>query len=679
MTKAIKWIVKTVIALAAFIVILLVGGFAMLNTSWLQQEMLNRVQTALTEKLQTKIEIDSVSIDLLTLDAKLYGLCVEDRQQRKMLQLGFLKADVDVMALLYDEVRVEEVKIEGVKAELHKVPKDSLSPDTIANFQFVIDVFKADKKKQKTDSIKPKPKGGKKTVTFIMNKLTAKYIDVAFNQDSIHLGSLQYTQPRHGSPKGKIEHLKGRWERYNKKGELVTNEAEISLLEYTEQDGQRLADLKRLHFKTNNHRPRKNASKPKRGFFDVGHFNIWADLKLAVDRIEKGTVHGWLRECTARDTISGIDIRKLQCEVTANKDGMRLEDVQIQQGEGTQLHFVRGDLHFPNKKKGTKLSYFTSTIGGKVVLKDISRTFAPVLSHFTLPLTLSVRMEGDGEGMRFRDVNITRPNGMLNIKASGYITGLKNKYDLKVHFDVHETTVKDGEKERLINQFVVKKFMMKQLDALGTIHYTGSFNVVWKKEEFQGTLRTEPGIIKFYFALDENNKYVIGHASTPRLNIGQVMDMPDIGPVAASADFKIDISKPRTAMMRRKLGGKLPICEITAHVDTASYKFIKVTNADVKIVSNGAIAEGYLKAPGKLADLSCTFSFTNTNEMKKTKIKPGIRFHLFDKDDEETKLKKQAEKEARKAAKEEEKAARKAAKAEKKAAKAAEKGCPQSC
>lgn len=673
MGKALKWIVRTVVALVAVIILLLVGAFAMLNTSWLQKELLTRATTLLTEKLETKVEIDSVSIDLLTLDAKLYGLMVEDRQQRKMLQLEFLQADVDVLALLDDEIRVSKAKVEGIQAELHKLPKDSLSPDTVANYQFVIDAFKSDKKKAKKAT--PDSAGvKKKKLAFIMNRVSAERINVKFNNDSVGLDKLVLEQTRHGSPQGKVEGLRGKWERYNKKGYLVTNTVLLTRLDYHEEEGNRMIDIHRLNFKTNNHHPRKNASKPKRGFFDVGHFNLWANLKVNIDRIENGTVHGWLKEFTAQDTISGIDITKLQCEVTANKEGMRLEDVAIKL-KNTELHFVRADMKFPNKKKGTKLSYFTSTIGGRVILKDISRAFAPVLRNFELPLDLSVRMDGDAEGMRFHDVVVSRPNDLLKIKAKGFITGLKNKYDLKVHFDVKETIVKGNEKERIINQFVVKKFMMKQLHALGTLHYKGSFDVVYKREEFQGVVNTKAGAINFFFALDEKNKYVLGRANAVNIKLGEVMDMPDIGPVTATANFKFDISKPRTAIMRRKLGGKLPIGEVTANVAEASYKFVKVTDVDVKIVSNGAIAEGSLKTPGKFADLSCTFSFTNTNEMKKTKIKPGIRFHLFDKkktSDEDEAAKKQ-QKEDEKKRKAEEKAAKKAAKAEAKAARKAAK------
>lgn len=675
--RAIRIAVGVLVALA---VVLLGGGFYMLHTEWLQQKLKTKALDLLTEKLQTRVTLDSVSVSLLTMDAELFGLNVEDRQQRKMLVMDYLQADVDLWPLLDGDIRVTEAKVQGLKAELHKVRKDSLSPDTVANFQFVIDAFKKDKKKAKAPKDSVSMKAKKKKLELIVNKFTAERIALTYNEDSVTLDRLRFTMPRHGAPKGSIEGLHGRWERTNKKGELVTHEALVTLLDYHEEDGERLVSLERVNFRTNNHRPRKNASKPKRGFFDVGHFNVWADLKLSIDRIAGDTVHGHLREMTARDSIMGIDIRKLQCEVTATKRGLRLEDVQIQQGEGTTLHFVRGDLMFPNKKTGEKLRYFTSTIGGTALLKDISRPFAPVLRKFSLPLMLSVRMEGNDDSMNFYDIVVTRPRQALTIKAKGRITGLKNKYDLRVHFDVNSMNTNAKEAITIINQFAVKKFMMEQLNALGNIRYKGSFNVLYKKEEFQGALSTRHGGLTFYFALDENNKYLSGWAQSTHLDIGKIMNMRDIGPVEAKANFKFDISKPRTALMRRRLGGKLPIGEVTAHVNHASYKFVKVSNVDVKIVSNGAIAEGSVMAPGSFADLSCTFSFTNTKEMQKMKIKPKVRFNLFRKKTEAEKAARAEEKAARKAAKEaekadkaKEKAARKAAKEKEEAAEAKEK------
>ena len=629
----IKRFVGIATALTGLLVVLLAGGFALLNSQWLQQKMLGKAAGLLTEKLQTRVGIDSVSIDLLTLDAKLYGLTVEDRQQRPMFGLQFVQADVDIHALLWShEIRITEARLEGVKAELHKAPKGTQSPDTVANYQFLLDAFKTDKKPQQTDTTAADSK--QKKLTFSMSTLTAERIDVTYNEDRFHLGLLQFSQLPQGSYNGRIEHLETSWERVNKKGIQVSHRAEIGLLEYAERDGERLADLKGVHFATDNHRPRKNKGRPKHGAFDVGHLNLWGDMKLRVDSIATGRAHGYISDCTVSDTLTGIDIRQLHSEVAVEGNTLTLKDMHLQQGT-TVLSFKEGRLRLPNKREGTTLHYSASAIKGTVVLKDIARPFAPVLGGFTLPLQLSTRMDGDDEGIRFHDVVVKRPNNLLTVKASGRITNLKDKYKLKVHFDIQKATFKEGEKERVINQFQVKKYMMKQLHALGTVHYSGAFNVLWKKEEFQGTLHTEPGNVSFYFALDEMGKYLHGKASTEGLDIGRIMDMPDIGAVAASARFKFDISKPRTAMMRWKLGGKLPIGEMTAHVDEASYKFIKARNLDVQIASNGAIAEGSLCAPRKLADMNFDFSFTKTNEMKKMKVKPRLKLNILRKSNKE--------------------------------------------
>lgn len=665
MGRLAKWFMKTVLGLLGIVIVFMLGGFALLNTSWLQGKLLDKAVTLLTDKLQTRVEIDSVSIDLLTLDAKLYGLMVEDRQQRKMLQMDYLKADVDILRLMTDEIRISEAKIEGLHAELYKLPRGTNSPDTIANYQFVIDAFKSDKQKKapaaQPDSVAPKK--GKK-LALVMDRVTAERIDVKYNQYAFSLGKLDLSLPKGGLPNAEVEQLQAQWSRTNKKGWLVDHQAVIERLSLYQRDSLKVVEINRLHFSNNNHHPRKNSGKPKRGFFDAEHFNLWANLSLEIDHVAKDSIHGRLVKATARDTIMGIDIRDLHSDITFIDNTLHLRDFLVRQ-INTTLQFDRAVLHLPNKKLGTKFTYSTSTIKGHTILKDISRPFAPVLRNFSLPVDLRVRMEGDAEIIRFHDAVVTRPNNMLLVKAKGFVTGLKDKYQLNVHFDIDEATIKGGEKERLINQFVVKKFMMKQLHALGTLHIRGGLNVRWKKEEFMGVVNTQAGTINFNFALDELNKYVFGKASAKHLELGKVMDMPDIGPVSATADFKFDISKPRTAIMRRKLGGKLPIGEVTAHVEEASYKFVKTKNLYCKMVSNGAIAEGMLKAPGSFATLSCEFSFTNTNEMKKTKIKPGLRLHLFDKgkSEEERQLKAQqraAEKERREA----ERAQRRAAKAQ---------------
>ena len=412
----------------------------------------------------------------------------------------------------------------------------------------------------------------------------------------------------------------------------------------------------------------------------VGHFDINASLNADITKAIGDSILITINQCSALDKGSGLMLKSLTANVLVSKGIANLSDVVIQL-PNTQLQFANGTIQLPSKKLERPLEFSTSPISGRVILKDIARPFAPVLSKFNIPLSLRVNFSGNAEQLKFQNVSVGTEDKQLSISANGSITGLKDKHQLAVRFHVNKMIAKGGSKERIINQFPVKKFMMKQLHNLGTIHYTGDFSVLWKKETFQGLLNTVGGRINFNFSLDELNKYVYGTARTDSLMLGKVMDMPDIGKIACKANFKFDISKPRTAKMRQQKGGKLPIGQVDAEVYEAKYKKIKVRDIVANIQSDGAVAEGNITMKGGRVDLLCSFSFTNTNEMRKTKIKPGIRFHKLSEEKraekEEKKAAKRAEKEEKKAAKrvekEEKKAAKQAEKAEKKAAKQAEK------
>ena len=676
MKSVFKWFLRAVIALIVLVILLLVVGFFVVNSNSFQNKMLQRADAMLEEKLQTRVDIDSISFNLLTLNAELYGLYIEDRQHRPMLRADLLKANADLLPIIIDGVvRVNEARLQGIRAEIHHIPHDSI--DSIPNYKFILDAFKRDHNPNQKE-LRKELKKKKQKIAFAMSRLTAEKIDVHFNHYHFSLGALAFKESK-GKLGVNIERLSAKWNRTNKKGWQVSHSATIaSIALRSERAGEVLADINGLHFSNDNHHPRKNAGKPKRGFFDAEHVNAYADLKLTVDYNKLDSVFGRLTECTVRDTIMGVDIRDLHTDFLYNKEGLHLRDFFVQQ-VNTTLRFDKGFIQLPSKKTGRPFTFRTSFIKGRAILKDISRPFAPVLKDFTEPLNLSVRFSGEADCLRFNDVRVSTDDKQLQVAAKGTITGLKDKTQLRVHFDIDRMTAKGGSKERIIKQFPVKRFMMKQLHALGTLHYTGSFNVLYKKEEFQGRLGTAAGALNFYFALDENNKYLSGRVSTDSIEIGHVMDMKDIGPVAATATFKVDISKPRTAIMRKRLGGKLPIGEVHAHVTRASYKFVRTRDLTVHIVSDGAVAQGSLDAPGKWMDLSCTFSFTNTNEMQKTKINPKMKLRLFGKsdmtDEEKAQLKaaKQAEKAQKKAQKQEEKAARKAQKQQDKAALQAEK------
>ena len=659
MKKTFLTLLKIFGGLVAFCVALVVGAVFLLNTDSFQNKLLQKATEMLSDKLQTRVQIDHVSVGLFSQDLRLYGLDVEDQQQRKMLQLDTLSVDVDVLPLLRHEIRISEVKVKGVRALLLKP-----SPDSVANYQFVIDAFKKDK--SGTEGVEREAKAEeceeKEKLSLAIDRGRLEHIHVTYNNQQYDLGVLEYKLSGDGQHVAAIRQLQRQWVAHTKHGD-VDNRLIVGLLNVVYAPDRRHVSLEEANFTTDGHRPRKNAGKPKRGFFDADHLDIMASLQADITHADKDSVAFNVTRLHAIDKGSGLNLDDLQMKGAVSHGVAYLNDVNIKL-PNTQLRFDYGQIQLPSKKQGRTLSYQASPIKARVLLKDIAKPFAPVLGNFNLPLDLSVRFSGTDQDMHFRDVIVGTTDKQLTVKASGSITGLKDKQQLAVRFHVDRMVAKGGSKERVISQFHVKKFMMKQLHNLGTIYYTGDFAVLWKKEVFQGLLSANGGRINFQFALDEQNKYVTGMARTDSFLLGKEMDMPDIGKIACKANFKFDISKPRTARMRRQKGGKLPIGQVDAEVYEAQYKSpvsakrqVKVRNVVASIKSDGAIAEGDLTVKGKRVDVLCSFSFTNTNEMKKTKIKPGVRFHKLSDTD-------RAAKEVRKQQKADEKAQQKQRKAE---------------
>lgn len=686
--RVLKWVGGTLLG----IVLLLVVAVLLLNTSMVQGRLVEEAVGVLKEKLQTEVKVGKFQVRLIGQDVRLEDVEIEDQQHRKMFILKELGVELDLRRLLDREIRITDAKVKGLEAHLYKD-----STDTVANYQFFIDAFKKKHKPKVKEEKKDTVKKQKMNIDFDQVKL--EDIKLTYNKESASLGGLFIRKDQNDMMVGEVHDLASSWVKKTKKGPVDTR-LHIGTIRLSNQDGQHQLNITGIRYITDNGKPRKNFNKPKRGFFDVGHFDLLAEMDVNVLYTGKDSVVAEIVRFQAQDSVSGIDVRKLKARVEANKQVAHVKQFSISL-PNTTLRFDEATLQLPSKKKGRKLAYSTSLITGTTLLKDISRVFAPVLKNFTEPLYLQTTMTGNDEGMQFNNVKVHTKQKDLTISAKGYITGLKDKYKLHVHFDVNRMTAQGGSKERIISHFPVKKFMMKQLHNLGTIGYVGTFDVLWKREQFAGVLTTKPGNINFSFALNENTKYVEGTVRTDSFELGQAMGMPDLKKVACMATFKFDISKPRTAIMRKKVGGKLPMGEIYAEVYEAKYKLLHVRNTVATIKSNGAVAEGEIDVRGKRVDVLCSFSFTNTNEMQKTKIKPKLKFHPFSEtikvkrkasevnqasyltDAElkaarkaqraEDEVVRKAEKAARKAQREEEKAARKAQRDEEKAALQAEK------
>ena len=576
MKRIIILTLKILGGLVALVVVLLVAVFIYINSSAGQQRLLRFATDLLQDKLETKVQIDSVSVNFGTLDVNLIGLDVEDRQQRPLLQTDRIAVSIDKKKLLTHRVEVESAHIDGLRAQVH-TPKDSA-----ANYQFIIDAFKTDKTKTQE---KPKSK----------NQLV---LDI----HKLHLSNI-YVE-HHG---------------VTKKGYNQTTTFALTDLLLKSKGSKYAVVVDNLRFATDNHQSRKNTNRPKRGFFDAGHLDVTASMEMMVNHYGKDTVHVSLTKCMARDSITGFDVKDLHFDVGINKTTAYVSNLELQH-LNTKLSFDSATIQLPSKKHGRKLEYATTMISGSTLLKDIARPFAPALSRFSIPLHFKVLMSGTDSTMHFRKAHVNTADQKLKVDANGDITHLQEKEKLFIRFNVSKMSTDATTAQKIINQFVVKKFMMRQLNNLGAIGYKGSFDVLYKMEKFRGVLSTSKGNLGFNLTLNEKTKYITGSVRTKGFRLGQVVEMKDIGDVGFGADFCFDYSKPRTARVRRLRGGKLPIGWVNVKGASASYKKIRMSDINATIKSDGVVAQGHIEQRKKLTDLLCDFTFNNTDSIHKMKI-----------------------------------------------------------
>ena len=558
---------RFLLAILAVIVALLLLAMIVFRSSYVQNKIIGMATEAISKELQAEIQIKRVSLNLFGQRASIQGIRLKDQHRRELLLVKEVWGNFRLLPLLQGRVEMKELRIEGVDALLYK-PNDGPP-----NYQFLLDATKKDKKK-----------GGSAFKVDLQHAI-AKKVHVRYNGEDYLLEQAVYSFWRN----------------------------------------QRHVDVKGLHFKTDNHKLRKNTNKPYRGAFDAGHMDVVADIGVDILRADKDTVSLALTQCCLTDTIAGFDIHDMTGKILISGKHIHLSDVTFQQ-ISTKFDIPEGDIMLPDKKNNKPLYYSADTIRVRTYLKDIAQPFAPVLRNFSLPLNVSVGLNGTAGGMTFRRAHVETDDRKLVINATGVMRDMNKKRALNLHFDVHDMVAKPGIKDKIINQFTVKKYMMYQVYALGVLKYHGSFDILWRKQQFRGLMKTEMGDLDFEFQLDGNTKYLTGRVSGDDVNLGDLFKLKRIGKIDCSANFKVDYDKKRTREIRKVRGGKLPIGQVNADIREVDYRTIKLKNILANIDSDGAEAKGSVTLQGSLTDLMLEFMFTNTEEMHKMKVKPHLKF-----------------------------------------------------
>jgi translocation and assembly module TamB len=144
-TKIFRIVLKTITFLLLFVVLI----FILLLTPPVQRVLTARVQHYLENKLHTKVLIGRISFGLSGKIA-LNNIFIADKTNDTLVSGESIRAHLNFFKLFSNEVRVKDLDLENVTAKIKRV-----LPDTVYNFQFIVDAFASEGSKSPDTASSP--------------------------------------------------------------------------------------------------------------------------------------------------------------------------------------------------------------------------------------------------------------------------------------------------------------------------------------------------------------------------------------------------------------------------------------------------------------------------------------------------------------------------------------------
>ncbi len=128
------------------ILFLILSLLLLLQTAPVQNFARKKIVSFLEQKLDTKVAIGGVDIFFPKM-LVLQGVYIEDQTNDTLLAGRQMKVDIDLFKLLSNEIQINEINLNGITAKVKRQ-----LPDTLFNFQFIIDAFARENSKPANDT-----------------------------------------------------------------------------------------------------------------------------------------------------------------------------------------------------------------------------------------------------------------------------------------------------------------------------------------------------------------------------------------------------------------------------------------------------------------------------------------------------------------------------------------------
>ena len=521
--------------------------FLLLRIPSVQNYIAAKSTAWLSEKLQTKVTIDAVSINILD-HIIIEGLYIEDKANDTLLYAGKFEVNIGSFNPFTPSVRLKNIALEDAYIYINRT-----LPDSAYNFAFLASAFGGS-----TDTIKSTSTGSGKQLELKLNKISIRstkfinvnqvsatkieaYIDdaeilintldlnnhvlalekVAFDKTSFKLTGLIDTIPSTHEESWDTIHLAmGDWT-------LETTQLLLTDCSFSYKD--------------------LNATLTTNGI----NFSDLAITKLNLDFsdiIYSGdTIFNTINHLSLQDK-SGFKVDTLQANVLFSPYEITLNNLLISTPNSRildQLAFTFTTLN-DFERFETDVRMNSNFVNSIISNKDIA-FFVPSLSQYDVTLNLSGRVYGKLDNLKARDFD-AKVNNTGGIKGTIDIKGLPNVDELFIDMELAPLYVNTYALEDIIGAGKLPASILQ----LGTINYNGRVTGFAYDLVSFGNINTDQGGVytdlNFKYNPDTKTSNFKGTLNTNALNIGAISGQPDIlGEISMTASIDGSIGPDNTS------------------------------------------------------------------------------------------------------------------------------------
>jgi translocation and assembly module TamB len=180
--KIARIFLKIILFLFLFIIII----FLLVLTPPVQRFMTSKAENYLQNKLKTKVDIGSISFGLSG-KVNLQDVYIEDKTKDTLISGGSIKSHINFLKLFSNEVQIKDIELQNITAKIKRI-----APDTLFNYQFIVDAFVSEKTKA-PDTAQSAPL--KLSISDIaLDNIRLKFRDdITGNDMFAHIGNLSAT------------------------------------------------------------------------------------------------------------------------------------------------------------------------------------------------------------------------------------------------------------------------------------------------------------------------------------------------------------------------------------------------------------------------------------------------------------------------------------------------------